>query len=97
MVMRRTKPAVIGSMKPVFRIVLTTIIILVSIVLSIVIPARSYGQRQQEIRYTPDTLARLVKCPACHLEKRPPNPCPQPMQAWAWEACMNIAMKYPNE
>ncbi len=70
-------------------------IILSCTVLAIIIPTYSYGQKQQEIRYPPNTptkLVRLARCPDCHLEKRPPDPCPQPMQAWAWEECMNMAM-----
>ena len=36
------------------------------------------------------------RCPDCHLEKQPPSPCPQPMQAWAWEECMKTAHEDSN-
>ena len=57
---------------------------------------QSYAEQEPE-KVTLSKNHQFVRCPACHLEKRPPNPCPQPMQAWAWEECMDIANRHPKE
>lgn len=95
-IMRRTKSAITKDMK----IILPMFVVLISIVLAIIIPACSYGQRQQEkrqqeIRYTPDKLAMLAMCPACHLEKQPPDECGE-FTGWLWEECQDMVYRYPD-
>ena len=59
----------------------------------------AYSQRPQpELKkHMPEKLAMLGKCPACHLEPQPKSECGHETQGWAWEECVDMEYRYPNE
>ncbi len=38
----------------------------------------------------------IVRCPACHLVKRPPSECSHETQSWAWNECVLIEYLNPK-
>jgi hypothetical protein len=75
---------------------LLIIALLTSIVLAIIIPARSYGMREQGVKYMPQKLAMLAVCSSCHQEPQSKSECGE-FKGWAWAECTRLEHLYPNE
>ena len=56
----------------------------------------SYANQEPKVVTMPEQVRLLVRCPACHLEKQPPNECGE-FTGWLWEECVDLVHRYPNE
>lgn len=62
---------------------------------TIMCTARAGAQKQSE-KTALSEHHHFVRCPACHLVKRPPDECGD-FTGWAWEECQDLVHRYPNE
>lgn len=85
-----------GMKSPTKWIVGSVLIIFAYMVFEFVSAIYSYANQEPKVVTMSEQVRLLGRCPACHLEKQPPNPCPG-LKGWEWEECTDIAHRYPNE
>lgn len=83
-------------MKPLTRWIIGIVIAIFGYMAWAVVDAfRSYvQQRPQETSVS--KYYHFARCPACHLEKQPPDECGE-FTGWLWEECQDLVHRYPNE
>lgn len=82
-------------MKPLTRWIIGSVVIIFGYMAWVVVDAfRSYAQqRPQEASVS--KYYHFTRCPACHLEKQPPDECGE-FTGWLWEECQDLVHRYPD-